>query len=94
MYVDTNGYVTVGIGFMIPNAAAAKGYNFVKRSDGKKASDKEKEGVRTLVCAPFFRLRWEHRWRRWRGTELAGHRKITRTSQTSWSPHTAPPHLR
>jgi GH24 family phage-related lysozyme (muramidase) len=43
MYVDTNGYVTVGIGFMIPNAGAAKGYNFVKRSDGKKASDKEKE---------------------------------------------------
>jgi GH24 family phage-related lysozyme (muramidase) len=43
MYVDTNGYVTVGIGFMIPSASAAKGYGFVKRADGKKASDKEKE---------------------------------------------------
>jgi GH24 family phage-related lysozyme (muramidase) len=43
MYVDTNGYVTVGIGFMIPSASAAKAYGFVKRADGKKASDKEKE---------------------------------------------------
>jgi GH24 family phage-related lysozyme (muramidase) len=43
MYVDTKGYVTVGVGFMIPSAGAAKGYGFVKRADGKKASDKEKE---------------------------------------------------
>ncbi len=43
MYVDTNGYVTVGIGFMIPTAAAAKSYGFVKRGGNTKASDKEKE---------------------------------------------------
>jgi GH24 family phage-related lysozyme (muramidase) len=42
MYLDTRGYVTVGVGFMIPSAAAAKGYGFVSRATKKKATDKEK----------------------------------------------------
>ena len=42
-YVDSKGYVTVGVGFMIPSAAAAKGYGFVNRATKKKATAKEKE---------------------------------------------------
>jgi GH24 family phage-related lysozyme (muramidase) len=43
MYKDTRGYVTVGIGFMIPSAASAKAYGFVKRDDNKAATAPEKE---------------------------------------------------
>lgn len=41
MYLDTRGYVTVGVGFMIPNVEEAQGYNFQRRVDGKKATAAE-----------------------------------------------------
>lgn len=40
MYQDTKGYVTVGVGHMMPNATAAQKLNFVT-SEGKKASAEE-----------------------------------------------------
>ena len=41
MYLDTKSLVTVGIGKMLPNAAAAQQLPFVRRSDGKAATADE-----------------------------------------------------
>jgi GH24 family phage-related lysozyme (muramidase) len=41
MYVDTKGYVTVGIGNMLPNAGAAQQLAFVNRASGSTASAAE-----------------------------------------------------
>ena len=43
MYLDTNGYVTVGIGQMLPDANAAKKLGFVRRKDQTVATDEEIE---------------------------------------------------
>ena len=43
MYLDSKGYVTVGIGKMLPNATAAQILGFVRREDGKAALAKEIE---------------------------------------------------
>lgn len=41
MYLDTKGYVTVGIGHLITNALAAKKLDFVRQKDNKKATEEE-----------------------------------------------------
>lgn len=41
MYVDTEGYVTVGIGNMLPNAAAARLLSFVNRTTKNSATSSE-----------------------------------------------------
>ncbi|NOS88527.1 MAG: hypothetical protein HOP34_08305 [Methylococcaceae bacterium] len=43
MYLDTKGLVTVGIGKMLPNIAAAQSLGFVRRADGLVATAKEIE---------------------------------------------------
>ena len=43
MYLDTVGKVTVGVGNMLPNAAAAKKLAFVNRQTQKAAKDAEKQ---------------------------------------------------
>jgi GH24 family phage-related lysozyme (muramidase) len=43
MYLDTKGLITVGIGKMLPNVAAAKALGFVRRSDGAIATAAEIE---------------------------------------------------
>jgi len=43
MYLDTVGKVTVGVGNMLPDAAAAKKLAFVNRTSKKKATDAEIE---------------------------------------------------
>ena len=43
MYLDTKGLVTVGVGKMLPNVAAAQALGFVRRSDKKSASAAEIE---------------------------------------------------
>ncbi|WP_089728084.1 hypothetical protein [Candidatus Thiosymbion oneisti] len=43
MYLDTVGKVTVGVGNMLPNVAAAKKLAFVNRVSKKKATDQEIE---------------------------------------------------
>lgn len=41
MYLDTVGFVTVGVGKMLPNASAARALAFVRRSDGAAATAEE-----------------------------------------------------
>jgi GH24 family phage-related lysozyme (muramidase) len=41
MYLDTKGLVTVGVGKMLPNVAAAQELDFVRRTDGNAASADE-----------------------------------------------------
>ncbi len=41
MYLDTKGLVTVGVGKMLPNVAAAQELDFVRRADGSAASADE-----------------------------------------------------
>ena len=41
MYLDTAGYVTVGIGFMLPNVAEAQKLPFVNRATNQKATAQE-----------------------------------------------------
>lgn len=43
MYLDTKGLVTVGIGKMLPNVAAAKNLGFTRRGDGMRATAAEIE---------------------------------------------------
>ena len=42
MYLDVVGLVTIGVGFMLPDAAAAKALNLVRRDSGDPASTDEK----------------------------------------------------
>lgn len=41
MYLDTNGFVTVGVGNLLSSAAEAKGLAFVNRKTGGKATEEE-----------------------------------------------------
>ena len=41
MYLDTRGFVTVGVGKMLPDVAAAQALGFVRRSDGQPATAAE-----------------------------------------------------
>lgn len=49
MYVDTVGRVTVGVGLMLPNVAAAQRLKFVTRADGQPASA-------SAIAADFLRV--------------------------------------
>ncbi|GGF29305.1 hypothetical protein GCM10011611_39190 [Aliidongia dinghuensis] len=49
MYLDSKCKVTVGIGVLLPNAAAAKALKFVHQADGKPATDAEKEAAFNAV---------------------------------------------
>jgi len=50
MYLDTRGFVTVGVGYMLPDAAAAQALPFVRRADRVAATRDE-------VRADFDRVR-------------------------------------
>jgi len=54
MYLDTRGFVTVGVGNMLPNAAAAQALAFVKRKDGAAATAAEIKTEYDKVAALDF----------------------------------------
>src|SRR4029077_16526193 len=49
MYLDTRGFVTVGVGKMLKDAAAAKALGFVRRADKSKATPAEIEAEFALI---------------------------------------------
>jgi GH24 family phage-related lysozyme (muramidase) len=42
MYLDVVGLVTIGVGFLLPNTAAAQALNLIRRDTGDPGSDEEK----------------------------------------------------
>ncbi len=67
MYLDVVGLVTVGVGFMLPNPAAAQALKLVRRDTGAPASDEEK------------RQDWESVHRREKAKLAASYKKFTQT---------------
>jgi GH24 family phage-related lysozyme (muramidase) len=51
MYLDTEGHVTVGVGRLLPNTDTAARLAFVRKEDGKTATDKEKRAEWNLIHA-------------------------------------------
>lgn len=49
MYLDTRGYVTVGVGFMLDSATAAATYPFVRRVDQQLATEEERKAAWSAV---------------------------------------------
>ncbi len=57
MYLDTRGFVTVGVGKMLPDVAAAQALGFVRRSDGQPATAAEiKADFERVKQQPMGRL--------------------------------------
>lgn len=57
MYRDTKGYVTVGVGHMIPNVAAAQKLNFVTGTDKKASAEEIKtdyDAVKAHITHPML----------------------------------------
>ena len=48
MYLDSNGFVTVGVGHMIPNATHAAGLTFYVRKTGVPATEDRRKRSTTL----------------------------------------------
>ncbi|WNO59745.1 glycoside hydrolase family protein [Rheinheimera sp. MMS21-TC3] len=54
MYLDTKGFVTVGVGHLLKDAAAAKQIAFIVRETGQPASAKQIEEEFNLIKSRFF----------------------------------------
>ncbi|AVD91109.1 MAG TPA: hypothetical protein DDZ74_00880 [Pseudomonas sp.] len=52
MYLDTNGYVTVGIGFMLPNEAAAVEYPFLTSNNSPASVEQKRAEWQTIHALP------------------------------------------